>query len=362
MKRDKIHFTGQHMDSYNATWNYIWSARESGKTTSWVIKAVKFHWKYKATIIVLRYMISDITDLYISDLSTVLSDFDYDVKFDYKKNMKEGITDVYIDGEQDDGIPLFRFIGLSNPISRIKSMKLRNAGYIVLDEFILNTRCGEKYPEGLVTRFKELYNTYKRCCHTGKKFKLFCYGNPYSKFHPLLANMKVNTTNMKEGDFIFDKEHDVYCEAYKLTEELKAFILANNPLYKFDDSYTAYGFDGQSINDANFTIVDKQPPYYQLRFIFRIDNKYLGIYKDSRTRDTIGFDAGRYWINTIEYTGQNKKIYAVDFNNLVEGTQLISTDVKAICMRLKYSIANRDVSYGSIEAGYYTEDIYSYIA
>lgn len=293
MKRDKIHFTGQHGDSYNATYNYFWSARESGKTTTWVIKAVKFHWKYKATIIVLRYMISDITDLYISDLSTVLTDFDYDVKFSYKKNMKEGITDVYLEGEEDTGIPLFRFIGLSNPVSRIKSMKLRNAGYIVLDEFILNTRVGERYPEGLVTRFKELYNTYLRCCHTGKKFKLFCYGNPYSKFHPLLANMNINTTSMREGDFIFDKEHDVYCEAYKLKPELKEYILAHNPLYKFDDSYKAYGFDGQSINDVNFTIVEKQPQGYTLKYIFRIDNKYLGIYVDNRQRTSF-FDAGKY--------------------------------------------------------------------
>lgn len=360
MKKDKIHFTGQHCDSYNATWNFIWSARESGKTTTWCTKAFKFHKKYHATIIVLRYMISDITDTYISDLETVLTDFEYDAKFKYKKNMKEGITDVFLEGEDD--VPLFRFIGLSNPISRIKSMKLKNAAYIVLDEFILNTRCGEKYPEGLVTRFKELYNTYKRCCHTGKKFKLFCYGNPYSKFHPLLSNMGVNTTHMKEGDFIYDSKTDVYCEAYKLKPELKEYILKSNPLYVFDDAYTHYGFDGQSINDSNFVIVEKQPPYYQLKFVFRIDNKYLAIYKDSRPRETIGYDCGKYWINVVDYASLNRKVYAIDFNNLVEGAQLITTDIKAICWRLKNSIANRDVTYGCIDAGYYTEEIYTYIS
>lgn len=359
MKRDKIHFTGQHMDSFNATWNFIFSSREAGKTTAWVIKAYKRFKRERCTTIVLRYMISDITDTYISDLNTVLTDFDYPVKFQYKKNMKEGITDVFVDGEEE--IPLFRFIGLSNPISRIKSMKLRNAGMIILDEFILNTRCGEKYPEGLVTRFKELYNTYLRCCHTGKKFKLYCFGNVYSKFHPLISDLKVNTTNLKEGQFIYDEFADVYVEAYKLTDELKAYILAHNPLYKFDDSYTRYGFNGESINDSNFRIMTKQPKGFQLRFIFRIDNKYLGIYKDVNIRDMLSFDYGRYWIDIIEYKGNNKKIYAVDFNNLVSGTVLISTETKSMAQRLRYAIANRDVTYSSIEAGYLTESIYTYI-
>ena len=360
MKRDKIHFTGQHMDSYNATWNFIWSARESGKTTSWVIKAYKFHVKYKATIIVLRYLIADITDTYISDLSTVLTDFDYDVKFKFKKTMKEGIIDVFVDGEEDE-VPIFRFIALSNPISRIKSMKLKNAGYIVLDEFILNTRVGEKYPVGLVTRFKELYNTYLRCCHTGKKFKLFCYGNPYSKFHPLLSNLKVNTTSLKEGDFIYNKETDTYCEAYKLKDELKQYILAHNPLYKFDDAYSAYAFNGETINDTNFIIVEQQPENYTLNFIFRIQNKYLLIYKDTRVREYDAYDTGKYWIACSDTYKGNRNIYAVDLDNLIEGTVLITTNIRALCYRLSNSIANRDVSFNSIEAGYLTEDIYNYI-
>ena len=59
--------------------------------------------------------------------------------------------------------------------------------------------------------------------------------------------------------------------------------------------------------------------------------------------------------------GANRKIFAVDFDNLVNGSQLITTDMKALCYRLKYSIARRDVTYKSIEEAYLTESIYTLI-
>lgn len=363
IEKDKLHYSNRYIDSYNATWNFVMSEREAGKTTAWANSSYKL-WKEKQrTTIVLRYLIADITDTYISDLQTVINDFlpdDKQIKFSFKKgSVKEGIVDVFVKDYEE--IPLFRFIALSNPISRIKSMKLKAAGRIIFDEFILNTRCGERYPEGLVTRFKELYNTYLRCAK-GWKFKLYCYGNVYSRFHPLLSDLGVDFSKMKQGAFIYDKDKDYCVWCYKLKPELKELILKKNPLYKFDNAYTRYAFDAQAINDNNFEIVEKLPQNYSLKFIFRIDNKYLGIYQFNGTRSTIGYDTGRYWISIIEYTGNNRKVYAVDFNNLISGTQLISSDIKSITFRLKLSIANRDVTYNSIEAGYLTEDIYSYIA
>lgn len=358
MKKDKIHFTGQHMDSYNATWNAIWSCRESGKTTFWVIKSYKRWLKEKATSIVLRYMISDITDTYILDLQTVLSDFDYDVKFKFKRgSIKDGIVDIFVDGADTD-IPLFRFIAISNPISRIKSMKLKNCCQIIWDEFILNTRAGEKYPASLITRFKEIYNTYLRCCHTGKKFKLYCFGNPYSKYHPILSDLNVPFAHIKEGQFYYNAEADVYVEAYKIKDELKQFILARNPLYKFDNAYTDYAFNAEAINDSNFTILEKQPEHYILKYIFRIQNKYLKIYRCNVDRADRYFDTGRYWIDCSDKYIGSRDIFAVDLNNLVDGTELITTEMKAIFWRLKNSIAQRDVAYSSIETGYLVEALY----
>ena len=364
IKKDKLHFTGQHMDSYNATWNFVWSTRETGKTTKWVNNAYKRWKKEHCTIIVLRYLIADITDTYVYDLETTINDFlpdDKHIKFDYKKgSIKEGVVDVFIKGHTDD-VPLFRFIAVSNPISRIKSMKLKNAGHIIFDEALLNVRAGEKYPESLITRFKEIYNTYLRCCKTGKKFKVYCYGNPYSKYHPLLAEWNVPFGQLTEGKFYYNKHDDVYVEAYKMKPELRELILSRNPLYKFDNAYTDYAFNGEAINDTNFDIVEKLPQNYTLKYIFRIQNKFLYIYKANDYRKTIGFDTGRFWITCDERYIGSRNIFSVDLNNLIQGTQLLTTDIKVIFWNLRNSIAARSVTYSSIEAGYLVEALYSYI-
>ena len=363
IKKDNIHFTGLHMNSYNATWNAIWSTRETGKTTVWANNAYKRWKKEQATTIVLRYLINDITDTYINDLETVINDFLSDeeqIKFSFKKgSIKEGVVDVFIKDNED--IPLFRFIAISNPISKIKSMKLKNAAQIIFDEFILNVRAGEKYVDSLVIRFKEIYNTYLRCCKTGKKFKVFCFGNPYSKYHPLLAEWNVPFGLLKEGDFYYNKDTDVYVEAYKMKPELRELILKRNPLYKFDNSYTDYAFNGESINDTNFTIVENQPQNYYIKYIFRIQNKYLFIYKCNIQEYHSGYDTGRYWITCSEKYNGTKNVYSVDLNNLINGSQLLTADLKSIFWSLKNSIAQRQVTFSSIEAGYLIEALYSFI-
>lgn len=362
IKRDKLHYSGQFMNSFDATFNYVLSARESGKTTCWVNNAFKRWKKEKCTTIVLRYLIADITDTYISDLETAINDFlpdDNQIKFRFKKgSIKDGVVDCFIDSEVECDIPIFRFIAISNPISRIKSMKLKNAGQIVFDEVCLHTRGGEKYPNALVIRFKEIYNTYLRCCKTGKKFKVYCFGNPYSRFHPLLSNWNVPFGHLNEGDYYYNKKTDVFVEFYKLKQELKDFIIKRNPLYKFDDSYTNFALEANAINDTNFEIFEKQPENYSLRWIFRLQNKYLLIYRCNGERITEGFDTGRYWIECRENYSSSRGIYSVDLDNLIAGTALITTDIKAIFWRLKNSIANRDITYKDIETGYLVEALY----
>lgn len=86
--RDNFHFTGRHMFSYNATWNFVWSTRETAKTTVWVNHSYKRFKNEHCTTIVLRYMIADITDTYISDLQNTINDWqpdDKQIKFKFKK-------------------------------------------------------------------------------------------------------------------------------------------------------------------------------------------------------------------------------------------------------------------------------------
>lgn len=335
------------------------SEREAGKTVAWITKAFKLFWKKHRTTIVLRNMINDITETYIADLGTALNKFLPDnkkVKLSFKKgSIKEGILNVYIKDGPDR--PFLRIIALSNPMSRIKSLTLEAPGMIVWDEYILNTRAGEKYEPQLILKFEELYNTYLR--EAKWKFKVYMFGNPYSRYHPVHSWLHIDYLKLKQGAFIVGDDYVVEC--YQIKEELKQAILAKNPLYKFDDTYKKYAFDGSAINDTNFTVVAKQPDNYRLAFIFRINGKYLNIYRYNKDRDMLAFDAGKFWINTTDsYTGSNK-VWAVDFNNLVVGTQLISNEVRSICWRVQNAVANRDVSFGTIEAGYLTELIYPLI-
>jgi hypothetical protein len=61
---------------------------------------------------------------------------------------------------------------------------------------------------------------------------------------------------------------------------LRKKILEENPLYQFDNSYTAYAFDGSNVNDQNIIILDNIPEGYQLKHVFKTSGKYIGIYQN----------------------------------------------------------------------------------
>jgi hypothetical protein len=164
-------------------------------------------------------------------------------------------------------------LGMSSPMSRIKSLMLPGIKYMLFDEFIANTRLGEKYLHEEAFKFKEIYNTFQRECKDG----LICYffGNPYSVFNPYFEWLKIDTRKVKPGAYINGKNYTLEC--YQLTNELREVILKRNPLYQFDDSYKKYAFSGIAVNDANIIIIDK-PQLARLRYVFKVSNKYYGFY------------------------------------------------------------------------------------
>lgn len=361
MKKDNLHYSPRKLDSYNKTWNFITSEREAGKTTA--IPATKIYkaWRHhNRPSIVLRRHIVDITETYINDLQDSINDFLPDsqkIKFKYKKGtIKEGVVDVTVEDK-----PFCRFIALSNPKARIKSLRYDDPAYIIMDEFIVDNRNGEKYLSDEAGRFKELYNSFLRfATRHGHRLKCYFCGNPYSVYNPYYSWLDIDLSKIKPGAFLVGKDYVVEC--YQIKPELKQWIKKVNPLYEFDDAYARYAFDGISINDNNFPIVPKQPDGYKLKFVFRISHKYLGIYhKGTMRSDKIGYDCGKFWISIIDYVGENRKIIAVNFDNLVDNASLITTDIRAMTWRLKDAIASKDVGYSSIEAGYLTEAIYTMI-
>lgn len=360
MNKDKIHYSPRRIDSHDKTFNFITSEREAGKTTA--IPATKIYkfWRHHGRpSIILRRQIVDITETYILDLQDTINDFlpeSQRIKFEFKKgNIKEGVVDVQVDGK-----PFVRFIALSCPKARVKSLRYDDPALMILDEFIVDNRNGEKYLVDEANKFKEIYNTFLRfATKHGHKLKCYFCGNPYSVYNPYYIWLGVDLSQIKPGAFIVGNNYCIEC--YQIKPELRKFIKDHNPLYEFDDSYTRYAFGGQAINDNNFEVVGRQPDGYKLKYIFRLQNKYLHVYHMSMDRDRVSTDYGKYWIcDRDDYQG-SKNVVAIDFNNLVEGTQLATAELKVITWRLKQCIAKRDVSYSSIAAGYLVEAIYSII-
>lgn len=359
LKRDNIHYNMRHVDAYNKDFNIIISPREPGKSTSTWYKAYKmFKHRHRPTI-ALRRQIADITEAYVTSIQDTINQFldaDKQIDIKFKKGaIKDGVVDLYINDKV-----FTRIVALSNPKSRIKSLILDDPYMMIFDEFIVDLRGGEKYLTDEINKFLDCYNTfYRHATKHNHKMKCYFLGNPYTIYSPYTVWLGVDLNLIKPGAFIVGSNYIIDC--YQLTEELKEFILSHNPTYEFDDTYTRYAFGGEAVNDINYTIVKRQPDGYSLKYIFKIANKYLGIYHMNYDRKSIGYNPGKFWVTILKDYQGSKKVLAVDFNNLVAGTQLITPDIRAICIRFKDAIALRDISYNSIECGYLIEDIYKLI-
>lgn len=357
-KKDNIHYSPCRIDGHNKSFNFIISEREAGKTTSVIAwKMYKSFFHNHRPCIVLRRMAVDITETYISDLQNTTNDFlpkSRRVKFDFKKgSIRDGIVDVTVNGR-----PYCRFIAMSCPKSRIKSLRYDNPGYMFIDEFIVDNRHGERYLSDESLRFREIYNTFNRfATRNGRVLKCYFCGNPYSVYNPYFVWLNVDLAKIRPGAFIVGKNYAIEC--YQISDELREFIRTQNPLYDFDDAYTRYAFNGESINDSNITVVSRQPDGYKLRYVFRLNDKYLYVYYMAQNRDRTSTDYGKYWIRDADKYVGSHDVFAVDFNNLVDGTRLATTEIRMITYRLKQCIGNRDVTYSSINAGYLTEQIYN---
>jgi len=273
MKKDRLHFNFRRVDSYDKCFNFVISEREAGKSVAVLTKAYKAFIKKHRTTIIIRRLIADITETYINDVGKVINKFlpeEKQITLDFKKgNIKEGVVDVFVEDKH-----FLRLIALSNPMSRIKSTMIKNPAMIIFDEFICNNRAGEKYIDQEAFKFKEIYNTYQRECH-GYILKCYFVGNPYSLYNPYFSDLDVDTLQLKPGAFIVGKNYIISC--YQIKPELKAAILKRNPLYQFDEAYKRYAFDGLAVNDSQFILDPRRPEKFNLRYIFRINNRYLQI-------------------------------------------------------------------------------------
>ena len=148
-KKDNIHLSTSKGDSYNVLDNFYITSRGMGKSAIFWGKLYNYWKSLGRSGIVLRTIQADITASYLDDIETMLNKFrcteDY-VKITYKRgSIKDGVVDVFIQEPGDKEKYLFvRVIAIGIKVSRYKSLIIRNPSMMGYDEFIPNTRLGEK--------------------------------------------------------------------------------------------------------------------------------------------------------------------------------------------------------------------------
>ena len=325
---DNIHYTTTKLDGPRKPFRLAVSEREAGKSTRW-LQFYAYNYMSDHTLLVLRRQIADVTETYINDIENMINKFSVaPVKLDFKKgDIQTGIVDVYASEYEKSGDEIvehnkrlfFRVVGMSNPMSRIKSLMLPRIKYILFDEFIANTRLGEKYLADEAFKFKEIYNTFQRECKDG----LICYlfGNPYSVYNPYFEWLKIDTRKVRPGAYLVGPNYVLEC--YQLLPELRKQILERNPLYQFDDSYRKYAFEGVAVNDMNIIIMDK-PAKCKLRYIFKVAGKYYGFHaiptdsQDYRERHLTFYCEELKW--NPEY---KRQALCFDFNDLGSNSSIM---------------------------------------
>ena len=366
-KRDNLHFRWGKTLSYNKPWNFVIGERESGKSVdSWFLLYNAFL-KGRPSL-VLRRRIADITPAYIEDTANVLNKFlEKPIQLVYMKgDIKTGIVDVRI-GEADktytwrsiDKLPIFiRIIGLSNPMNRIKSLMLPNVKYIFMDEFICNMRGGEKYLQSdEYFLIKEIYTTYNRESET--PIRIIAAANPYSVYNPLFIGLNVDTSKLKPGAFVVGDNYVI--NGFQVSPELKAQILAANPMYEFDDAYKRYAFSGEAVNDQNIRIQKTEPKGFKLRYVFKMGRDFLSIHKGLSADGSFKYWCCKHGEDWLEKVSKRRKIIVFNFGDMIDGAVKLGMDEMRNFFDIKQAMNARQITYNCIDAQYMLEDVYPMI-
>ena len=350
MELDNLHFDFSQIDGYNKAFNMVISEREDGKTTAFHVRKAKPAFLAGRPTILLRRQQVDITSAYIDSIERLQNKFAPEGKkyhFSYKRGeMKEGVCNIYCDEKL-----AYVVVAISTPLSRIKSLMVENPAYFFFDEFICNNRAGEKYLSDEAFKIMEIYNTFYREGVTAPKF--YATANPYSLYNPLFVYFGVDPKALVERKIVSGV--NFAAQFHDLKPELKEFILARNPLYKFENAYTRYALKGQAINDENIKVWPKVPANYKLDFVIAAEGKFLGVYYNSN----YGNYENSYYVGYVDNVGSRRNIYCFDFKDLVARSVLFSSEDRRRFQLFKSSVRSRMVAYQSLECDYLVEEIYN---
>ena len=348
---DNIHYSYREIDGYNKPFNFIMSPREPGKTSMMWLKKIYLKWKVdKHPWIYMTRNVVEISEALINSIAdTIINKFTDDgVELQYTKgSFKDGIVDVKI-----NNIIFFRIVSLNIALRRIKLAVLKGVAGVLMDEYIINPKSGEKYLKDEAYKIKEAYTTWRREA-TGI-LKMYFLGNPYSLYNPLFMDWGVETNKLKKNSFYVGDTYVIHWAI--LTPELRKHLLEVNPLYQFDEDYSDYALDGTAVNDKNIKI-DTLPDNFFLQFIFRMQEKYIGVFKNRFILD----EDNRFFCKELENVGKYRNVYCFDFEDLIDRCALLSREDRDRFSHFKKAMQRNQVAFSSIEIYYLVVEIYNFI-
>ncbi len=347
---DNLHYDFRQIDGYNKPFNIIISPRELGKTTmAWVKKIYRPWMKNHKPWLYLVRNANEITDSLIEDIEMNINKFNDEISLIYARgSLESGICDIHI---QVNGEKLLftRILALNIKLRKIKLSKIPNIGGVLMDEYIIDPKTGEKYLKGEEMKIKEIYTTYRR--ESEGVLKMYFLGNPYSLYNPLFVWLGVDTRRLKPNAIIVGDEYIVQCAT--LSEELRQKILQDNPLYQFDESYKMYAFDGLAVNDMNIRL-GSFPPKYQLKFVVRVNNMNIGIFKNNFIEDR----EDRYYCKEVSAFSNDRTIFAFDFTDVINKCVMVGMEERRRLENFRNAFRKRQVVFSNVNVYYLIEEVY----
>lgn len=354
---DDMHFGANDIraiDGYNKPFNFVMSAREWGKSTGmWLFKIFAGWIKDKRPWIYLTRSCVEISEALIETIfdTNINKWIDEPVKPQYKStDFTGGIVDVCIDGE-----PFIRIVSLSIKLRRIKLATLRRCKGVFMDEYVIDPRSGEKYSPEEAFKIKEAYTTWRRECEG--MLKCYFVGNPYSVFNPLFMDWGVSSAALiaSKGSYLVGDEYVI--QWANLPKRLIEHILKVNPLYQFDKDYTSYAVQGNAVNDANIPIRADQPMNFTLRFVLKVQGRYLGVFRGEEYRN----GSFPFWVDFIGEPGARRVAFCFDLSEMVARTALVGYDERLKLLSFKDAMRVRNVEFSDVSAYYLCEEVFKMI-
>ena len=315
----------------------------------------KHYFKWKQDQAPLLYLVRNIveitTGLILTIQDVIINKFtDDNITFEYSKaSLRDGVVDIYIKGKL-----FMRIMALSITLRKIKQTILHRCRCIEFDEFIINPRQNEKYLADETMKFKELYTTNKRDrLDQNKPLKAYFLGNPYSLYNPYFVWLGISPAQLIFGKTLVGETFAV--DYYKMKEELKQKILKENPTYQFDKEYCDYALEGKAVLDKNIKL-GKLPSNYHLRFVFKCESRYIGIFQNNYWEDKADIYFCQFM--TQKEISNRRVAYCFDFKDLINGTEIISNEDRNRFNKFKIAMRKRLVAFQSIDCYYLIEEIY----